>query len=138
MSPAPMPYITALYAGLFALILVFLGVRVIVMRRDFKVGIGDGGQERLARGIRVHGNAVEWGVAALLLLLVAELTRAPVIMLHCCGAVFIVARVLHSVGLTQTSSRSSGRALGMVATVLVIIVLALWNIWAFLRVAAVL
>jgi uncharacterized membrane protein YecN with MAPEG domain len=137
MNAAPMPYVTALYAGLFAILLVFLGLRVTLLRRSFKVGLGDGGEGRLARAIRVHANAVEWGVVVLLLLLIAEQNRASAVLLHLCGAVFILARVFHALGLTRSSNRSPGRAMGMVATVAVVIVLALWNIWAFLRVAAV-
>jgi len=137
MNPAPMPYVTALYAGVFALLLIVLGLRVVTMRRSLNVGLGDGGEERLARAIRVHGNAVEWGLVVLLLMLVAELNRASGLMLHCCGVVFVVGRVLHAFGLNQSSKRSRGRVLGMIATMAVLVVLALWNIWAFLRVAAI-
>jgi len=138
MNPAPMPFVTALYAGLFALLLVVFGLRVVGMRRGLKVGLGDGGDDRLTRAIRIHGNAVEWGMVVLVLLLVAELNRAPHVLLHVCGVLFILGRLLHAVGLMRSQGASQGRVLGMVATVAVTVVLALWNVVAFLRVAAVL
>jgi uncharacterized protein len=138
MNPAPMPHITALYAGLFALFLVLLGLRVVMLRRSFKVGIGDGGEERLARAIRAHGNAVEWGVLGLVLLLIAELNRASGVMLHSCGTIFFLARVLHAFGLTRSHGRSLGRVLGTIGTIAIVIILALWDIGAFVRVASVL
>ena len=76
MSPAPMPAIAALYAGLIGLLLLALAARISGLRRQRKIGLGDGGDPLLLRAIRAHGNTVEWGVPAIVLLLVADLTRA--------------------------------------------------------------
>jgi len=70
MNAAPMPVIAGLYAGLIALFLMFLATRVSRLRHAVRVGVGDGGDKRLARAIRVHGNAVEWALPVLLLLLI--------------------------------------------------------------------
>jgi uncharacterized protein len=137
MNPAPMPYVTALYAGLCGLLVVALGFRVTLLRRALKVGIGDGGDPRLARAVRVHANAVEWGLLALLLLLVAEENRAAPGLLHACGIALIVGRVLHAVGLGGSSGPSLGRTIGTVLTLAAVIALAWWNILTFVRVAAV-
>jgi uncharacterized membrane protein YecN with MAPEG domain len=82
MMPPPLPSVTALYAGLGALLLIALGARVSMLRRRFKVGLGDGGHVELQRAIRAHANAIEWLLPGLLLLLVAELTRAAPLLLH--------------------------------------------------------
>src|SRR5438132_7062924 len=137
MNPAPMPAITALYAGILGLLLIALAVRVSGLRLSFKILLGDGGDARLARAIRVHGNAVEWIVPALLLLLLAELNRAPVLLLHACGIALVVGRLLHAAGLSATGGSSFGRFVGSGLTWVVLTLLALWDIWAFARFALV-
>lgn len=133
MNPAPMPFVTALYAGIFALLLLALAVLVSRRRRRLGVGLGAGGDAELERAIRVHANAVEWGLPLLLLLLIAEENRAPPVLLHVCGIVFILARVIHAVGLSRHSGRSTGRVVGSALNWTVLAVLAVWNIVAFLR-----
>jgi uncharacterized membrane protein YecN with MAPEG domain len=134
MNPAPMPAVTALYAALIALWLLVLAARVSLGRRRFKVGLGDGGHVELQRAIRAHANAAEWALPVLLLLLIAELTRASPLLLHACGIALVVGRVLHGVGLWSSSGYSFGRFAGTGLTWLTLLVLALWDLWAFVRV----
>ena len=133
MNPAPMPAIAALYAALVVLLLLALAIPISRLRRSRGVGLGDGGDRELARAIRVHANLLEWGLPAIVLLLVAELTRAPVVLLHGCGIVLLVGRVLHAFGLTRSSGVSFGRFAGTALTWGVLLVLAGWNLWAFVR-----
>ena len=133
MNPAPMPAVAALYAGLIGLLLIMLAIRISRMRTSLKVGIGDGGDKGLARAIRAHANAVEWALPALLLLLLAELNRAPHLFLHGCGVALVVGRVLHASGISRTGGSSFGRFTGTALTWFVVIALALWDIWAFAR-----
>jgi len=135
MNPAPMPAIAALYGGLVGLLLLVVAAVVSRHRRALHVGLGDGGDPRLARAIRVHGNAVEWAVPAILLLLIAELTRASPLLLHACGIALIAGRVLHAIGLSRTSGASAGRLVGTALSWLALATLALWNVWAFARLA---
>jgi uncharacterized protein len=135
MNPAPMPYITALYAGLVMLLLLLLALPVSRLRGKLGVGLGDGGNPALARAIRAHANLSEWGAPVLLLMLVAELNRAPTVLLHAAGIVLIVGRLLHAAGLSRRGGASFGRMYGAGLTWLVLIVLAAWDIWAFVRVA---
>ena len=107
------------------------------MRYSLKVGLGDGGHARLARAIRVHANAVEWALPTLLLLLLAELNRAPALALHVCGIALVAGRVLHAVGLSSAGGLSFGRSVGTGLTWVVLTVLALWDLWAFVRFALV-
>ncbi|HEY5365103.1 MAG TPA: MAPEG family protein [Casimicrobiaceae bacterium] len=135
MNPAPMPYVTALYAGILMLLLVVLAFPISRLRGKLRTGLGDGGHPELARAIRAHANLSEWGVPVLLLLLVAELNRAPVVFLHVAGITLVIARLLHAFGLSRTGGASFGRMYGTGLTWLVLIVLAVWNIWAFARLA---
>jgi len=125
--------ITALYAGVYALLLLVLAARISAFRMKLKVGLGDGGHPEMTRAIRVHGNSVEWMLPMLVLLLVAELNHANPLFLHVCGSVFLVARVAHAVGLSRAAGESPGRFGGTTASWLVIGVLAAWDIAAFVR-----
>jgi uncharacterized protein len=125
--------VTALYAGACALLLLILAAQVSRQRRTFKVGLGDGGHPPLIRAVRVHGNAVEWILPMLLLLLIAELNHASHLFLHACGIVFFAARITHAVGLSGHSGESGGRVVGTALSWLVIGVLAVWDIVAFVR-----
>jgi uncharacterized membrane protein YecN with MAPEG domain len=131
-SAIPVP-VTALYAGLLALLLIVFTLRVIRLRWQLRVGTGDGGDKAMSRAIRVHGNAAEHVPIALILLLVAELNRANPALLHGCGVVLVAARVLHAAGLGRSSGASSPRAAGVAGTIGVIITLAAVDIAAFLR-----
>ena len=137
MMPPPMPAITALYAAIVAALLLVFALRVSLFRRSLGVGIGDGGHDALARAIRVHANAVEWALPVLFLLLVAELNRASPLLLHAAGIALVVARVLHGFGLSRHSGVSPGRFAGIAVTWVVLIVLAAWDLWAFVRTLAV-
>jgi len=133
MNPAPMPAITALYAALVAFLLIALGLRVVGLRRRLRVGLGDGGQAPLQQAVRVHGNAVEWALPVLVLLLVAELNRASPVLLHACGIALLAGRLLHAAGLARSSGGSLGRVLGMVVTIAALATLAVFDLTAFLR-----
>ena len=127
--------VTAFYAALLALLLLVLGGRVSLLRSKLNVGTGHGNDPDLGKAIRAHGNAVEWILPMLILMLVSELDGASRLFLHACGVTFVVARVAHATGLLRTSKRSSGRFWGAAGTYLVIAVLAIWDLVAFLRVA---
>jgi len=131
-----MPAISALYAALIALLLIVMGLRVVRMRRRLRVGLGDGGEAALQQAVRAHGNAVEWALPVLFLLLVAELNRASPAMLHAAGVALVVGRVLHASGLSRSSGASRGRVLGMVVTIAVLAILAVFDLTAFLRTLA--
>jgi uncharacterized membrane protein YecN with MAPEG domain len=128
-----MPAIAALYAGLIGVLLLVLAALVSRLRRARRVSLGDGGDRDLARAIRVHGNAVEWAVPGVLLLLVAELNRGSPLLLHLCGIALVVGRVLHAVGLMRTAGVSFGRFAGSAASWTAVLVLSLWCLWAFAR-----
>ena len=83
MNPAPMPLISALYTGIFALLLVALALLVSRRRRSMGIGLGAGGDAQLERAIRVHANAVEWGLPVLLLLLIAVVVLSIAIGVPC-------------------------------------------------------
>jgi uncharacterized protein len=133
MSTVPAAPVTGLYAALCALIVLALALRVILLRWSTKTCIGDGGDRRLARAVRIHGNAIEYVPLALILLLVAELSGVSTTLLHGCGIVLVAARIAHALGFARTAGLSIGRSLGVAGTFGVILALAWIDITAFLR-----
>jgi len=126
--------VTGLYASLTGLLIVALAYRVVKVRKSHKIGLGDGGNNALTLANRVHVNLIENAPIVLILMLVAEAGGLPVFYLHCGGTVWIVARLLHAIGLTQgQGGYHFGRFWGVLFTWLVIISLALVNLLHFVQ-----
>jgi uncharacterized membrane protein YecN with MAPEG domain len=115
--------IAGFYVALGALLILVLAARVMWLRNTRRVGLGSGGDADLGRAIRVHANAVEYLPIALLLVLLA-LEQTPSGLLHLFGALLIVGRILHAIGLSSASGRSFGRMAGIGLTVLVTLAMA--------------
>jgi uncharacterized protein len=124
--------ITGLYAALSTLLVLVLGVRVILYRRASGIGLGDGNDEKLRKRIRAHGNAIEYLPFGLLLLLLLELDQTAPLWLHVFGIVLIVARIAHAWGVSRHSGISPGRAIGVVLTYGVLLVMALLLLWQWI------
>ncbi|WP_193164825.1 MAPEG family protein [Microbulbifer hainanensis] len=124
-----MAHITGLYAGLCALLIIALAFRVVQFRRSEKVGLGSAGKHHAEVLIRSHANAVEYVPLAMLLLLMAELNGLAAPWLHLFGGVFVLARLIHAVGLTAgRGGYHPGRFFGTALSWLVIVGLAAINI----------
>ena len=95
---------TGIYAALAALLVVGLARNVIRLRRQYQVALGDGGNEDLLAAIRAHANAVEYLPIGLLLLLIFELNRGPIWLLHILGSLFIIGRLIHAMVSAKLSS----------------------------------
>ncbi|MGS0681770.1 MAPEG family protein [Shewanella sp. 125m-7] len=124
--------ISGLYISLTALLAIVLTYRVITLRRTHKIGIGSAGNEALTLAQRVHANLLENAPMVLLLLVVAEMNGTSALLLHLFGAVWIVARLLHAIGLTQgQGGYHFGRFWGMLLTWVVMLALVVVNLLAF-------
>lgn len=117
--------ITALYAGISGLLLLFLAGRVAQLRLRHGVMFGIGQVVELERAIRVHGNAVEYVPLGLLLLLIAELGDVGAFWLHLFGMLLVGGRALHAYGLSQFEGSSLGRVTGISLTWLAMLGLSL-------------
>lgn len=123
--------ITALYAGLCALLVIALAFKVVKFRRGKKVGLGTGGDKEGEILVRAHANAIEYIPLALILMLIAEIDGLSAVWLHCLGGVLVIARMLHAFGLIAgKGGYHSGRFTGTSLTWLVIIILAVINIYS--------
>ncbi|MGL6291213.1 MAG: MAPEG family protein [Silanimonas sp.] len=125
--------LTGLYAALCALLVFALSLRIALLRKRLRIGIGDGGDAGLARAIRAQANAIEYVPLLLVMLLIAENNGAGVAFVHACGAGLLLARVLHAVGLSGSAGVSFGRFWGILLTWAVLLVLGGQLIWTFLQ-----
>ena len=98
------------------------------MRLRDNVLIGDGGEDVLARRMRAHANLVEYApfVPALMALMaLIELARGSSLTLGVTGAIFVVARIAHPIGMDLRRSNVP-RAGGAILTWLVLAFLLGW------------
>jgi uncharacterized protein len=124
--------ITALYAGLLALIAIVLSAAVGVARGRTGISILHGEDMDLATRIRRHANFTEGVPLALILLAALELNGASPGVLHGLGIALVVARISHPLGLHHDNMRNPLRTIGAGVTVLVTLVAAVMLIWGFL------
>lgn len=125
--------VSSLYIGLTAIMAVYFALRVVKLRRRLKVGLGTGGQPTLRLANRVHGNLIEHAPMALMLLLVAELNGLPQAYVHLLGLIWLLARVLHALGLTLGQGGYHwGRFWGVLLTWILILTLSVVNIGYFI------
>lgn len=123
-----MPTITALYAALCSVLIVFLAARVTRYRFQFRIGIGDD-NVALRLAVRAHANAVEYTPIALILLLLAELNGAAALVLHIAGSAFLGGRLAHVWGFLHSQGGYSRlRVAGIASNWVVILALAGVNI----------
>jgi uncharacterized membrane protein YecN with MAPEG domain len=111
--------ITALYAGIQAILGFALSAGIGPMRGKLGVSIGDGGNPDLLLAIRRHGNWAETVPMALLLIGLLELNGAGSTFLHGLGVALLVARIAHPLGLKKDKVNEPLRIGGAVLTGLV-------------------
>lgn len=103
--------VTPVYAGLLTLLFVVLSLRV-VYRRQAGISLGDGGDMKMLRVIRGHGNFAEYVPLSLLLLAIMELSQFSNYFLHALGFTLLVGRLLHAYALSFTLKFRFGRVWG--------------------------
>ncbi|CAN7265169.1 MAPEG family protein [Aminobacter sp. LjRoot7] len=107
-----------LYAGLNALILLWLTAATALVRRRHMVVIGDGGVAHLGRTMRGHANAIENIPVMLVLLGFAAALGAPAVAIHVLGAAFTFGRAVHAWHFTHAGAAQWQRATGFGLSVL--------------------
>lgn len=108
--------VTALYAGALGVLLVYLSMRVVNLRKSLQVSTGNGGHAALELAARVQGNCAEYAPIGLLLLALTEAQGAPSLAVHALGLMLLAGRILHFIGYGRTPGNLSLRIAGMVLT----------------------
>lgn len=121
--------ITALYAGLLALL--FFGLSVVVIRRrgSEKVSLGGGGKAPLERAIRGHANFAEYVPLILILMGIMELSEVAAWRLHLMGGLLLVGRLMHGYCFAFTESLPFARTGGVLLTFLALAIGSLSCLW---------
>jgi len=116
--------ITGLYVALAVILVIVLSVRVVARRFHSRIGMGDGDDIELRKRVRAHGNAIEYLPLGLLALLLLDLDGTTPVLLHACGISFLIARVVHAIGLSRKTGTSPERFFGTTVTLLTLLVMA--------------
>jgi uncharacterized membrane protein YecN with MAPEG domain len=117
--------VTLVTAGGAALINAWLAVRVGQVRRASAVSIGDGGNLALATRMRAQANFVEYAPFILILIGGIEFAQGPSIWLWIASAAFLIARVVHPLGM---DGLRHGRMAGTIVTFALMVLLGLYAI----------
>lgn len=117
--------IVSVYAALLALLFIALSINVIRVRQSTRTALGDAGDARLLRAMRVHANFAEYVPLALILLFAAAGLGAAPIWLHLLGALLLAGRLSHAWGVSRTPENLKFRVAGMIATFTVLAATAL-------------
>ncbi|MGH7089005.1 MAG: MAPEG family protein [Stellaceae bacterium] len=130
------PFIVPAYAGVLALVYLALSLRVSQLRRRGQVAVGSGQDRFLLRAIRAHANFGEYVPLALILLGFLEMQRGSAILLHALCLLLLFGRLAHAFGISREPDLMPLRAVGMLATYVVLIVPAIVLIADWSRAAA--
>ena len=114
MTPVPV----TLISGVAAVLLNFwLGWRIAALREEYKVSVGDGGQEPLLRRMRAQSNFIENAPFVLILIGALELSGGNRWALGGLATIFVAARIAHALGM-DGGERQRWRMYGMMGTML--------------------
>ncbi len=120
--------VTAISAGLLALFLSVLTIRVVKLRKQNQISLGDGGNEILRRAIRGHANFTEYAPIGIVLLLIAELQSVAMIWLAVMAAMLLAGRAAHGYAFAFADANMTLRTHGMQLTLFAIILLGVSNL----------
>lgn len=120
----PLFPVTALYAGLLALMAVFFAFLVARQRLRSRVALGAGQDAQLETRIRIHGNFVEYVPLTLILMAIAESGGLNVWALHGLGVWLVLARISHAYALSRGLSALRFRQFGIASNWLILVILA--------------
>lgn len=115
------PVVTSLYAGLLALLYLGISGWVVRVRVQQKVYAGDKGDPVMANAMRLHANFAEYVPLAVILLLLAEMQGAPALAVHALGAMLLLGRIMHALGMASQPHKSPLRGGGALLTFLVLL-----------------
>jgi uncharacterized membrane protein YecN with MAPEG domain len=129
--------IISIYAALLAILFFVLSIRTIYWRRTLKIGVGDGGNKRLQRAMRVHANFAEYVPLCLIMLMLVASQNAQPILIHCLAGLLVIGRCLHAYGLSQEREKFIFRVTGMAMTFTVLLSCAVYLLVYFINAALV-
>ena len=122
---------TGLYAGILALLALYLGSIPGRMRGKLKISVGDGGYPDMVLAMRRHANFVEWVPLTIVLIAMLEINGAPKMAIHGFGAALVVFRICHAIGLQKETMNVPTRIIGAGGTAILMLAASIWLIVMF-------
>ena len=123
--------ITLLYTSLLTIFAIFLAIKVGMNRTETKTMLGEGESSLLLQSIRAHGNLIEYAPFALILLALLEMQNTSDWVLHLCGSLFFLTRILHAYGVSISRESTPYRLVGALGTWLIMLVMSLLGIYIY-------
>lgn len=127
MHIAAAPAVTLIIAAALGLINIWLGARVTQVRLSRKVLLGHGDVPGLEARCRAHANFNEYVPIALILMLLIELNVGASRVLWGLGALLVLARVIHPMGMDRAAPNPL-RAGGAILTFAILFALVVWAV----------
>ncbi|MCH7820933.1 MAG: MAPEG family protein [Proteobacteria bacterium] len=123
--------ITALYAGILTIFALVLSFQAGSFRGKSGISLlfGDPPNMELVQKVRVHQNFLEYVPMIVILMAVIELNGGSITFLHAIGALLIVARIAHALGLKHETMSHPGRLIGAGGTALITLVTGVYTLW---------
>ncbi len=123
--------VSAAVAAICALMMLITAVDTVRQRMRLGAAFGDKGDAALISASRAHGNLAEHAPIVILMLAFLELAQASHSGLLAVGALFVVGRAAHIMGLYAPVDTKPPltRSIGVIATWLVMLVLIGWTLW---------
>lgn len=114
------------YAAILALLYVALSIRTLRLRRTLRIAIGDAGNERMLRAMRVHSNFAEYVPLGLILIYLVETLGAQPLLVHGLCLCLLAGRAAHAFGVSRLQEDYRFRVAGMALTFTTLILASLW------------
>ncbi len=118
--------VTAFYTGILALFALYLSFQAGSFRGKSGVSIlyGDPIDMELAQRVRRHQKYLEYVPMIVIMMALIELNDGSTTFVHSVGALLIVARIAHAIGLQHANMGHLGRLIGAGGTALITLVTA--------------
>ncbi|MEC7941798.1 MAG: MAPEG family protein [Pseudomonadota bacterium] len=119
--------VTALYASLLTLVMLWLSIEVIKQRRKNQVAHADGGVESLQVARSAQSNAMDYIPITVILMALIDFNGANVWLIHVIGVAFVAGRIIHGKSILARSLK--GRKQGMYLTFASMVSLVVLNLF---------
>jgi uncharacterized protein len=121
--------ITGIYASVLSLLMIFLGIRVSLLRGKTGISILSGDSKELAERVRVHANLAENLPMAIILMGIVEVQGAGLYVMHAIGLILLVSRLIHPFGIVYDNGNVVWRGVGMAGTAIAMLIPIVYILW---------
>ena len=111
------PVVSAITAGVLIIAQMGLLWATVLVRRRARQSLGEAGDPALTRAVRRHGNFAENAAIFVAALALVELLGAVRWFVVAVAALFVLGRIAHAIGLSQTNTVNPWRVGGVFATI---------------------